>query len=151
MKGLFAGSFDPFTLAHLDIVMRALPMFDHITIGIAQNSSKNPLYTAEKRLEMVKKATSDQKKISVAIIPGLVSAFAKKEGIDILIRGLRGLEDMAHELSLAEGNRQMGGLETIWFKCDQRYQWLSSKLVRELIQFGGEIPPLLPEAIMSLI
>lgn len=152
MKGLFAGSFDPFTVAHLDIVTRALPLLDHLTLGLAQNSSKaGSLYSQDERLEMLKRIAHNNPKLSVALIPGLVAPFARERGIDLLIRGLRGLEDVGHELSLAEGNRQTGGLETVWFKCDQRYQWLSSKLVRELIRFGGDVSALVPESILSFV
>jgi len=144
MKALFAGSFDPFTIGHKNIVERALPLFDHIIIGIGYNIKKQYLYTAEEIAENITKIFKYEPKIEVKIYNGLTIDFAKEQEIDCFLRSVRNLQDFEYERNLAEINRKLSGIETLLMFASPELSHISSSMVRELMSYGKNVKQFLP-------
>ena len=139
-KALYPGTFDPVTLGHIDLIERALHLFDEVTVAIATSESKIPLFTLEERIEHIETIFEGNKNIKVIGFTGLVVDLAKKEESNILIRGLRAVSDFEYELQLANMNRAMSpDLESIFLTPKAKFSFLSSTLVREIASMGGEI------------
>ena len=134
---LYAGTFDPPTSGHLDIISRAAPLFSSLIIGVAADGGKKTLFSIDERIEKLLLATKELPNIQVAAYQGLTWQFAKKNHIDVLIRSLRPGEDASMEFSLAAANRELGGLETLFLAADPALSFISSSLVREILQAGG--------------
>ena len=151
-KALYPGTFDPVTLGHIDLIERALHLFDEVTVAIATSESKTPLFTLEERIEHIQTIFKGNKRIKVIGFTGLVVDLAKKEGSNILIRGLRAVSDFEYELQLANMNRAMSpDLESIFLTPKAKFSFLSSTLVREIASMGGKISsfvdPIIEEAL----
>jgi pantetheine-phosphate adenylyltransferase len=129
---VFAGTFDPFTIGHQDIVNRALPLFDKIIIAIGINDDKKPLWSIEERLNIIRGAFSHNEKIMIETYTGLTGAFCKKNDVRYLIRGIRNSIDFQYENDLAQANKELFGLETVFFMTTPTLSHVSSSLVREL-------------------
>jgi len=139
-KALYPGTFDPVTLGHIDLIERALHLFDEVTVAIATSESKIPLFTLEERIEHIETIFEGNKNIKVIGFTGLVVDLAKEEESNILIRGLRAVSDFEYELQLANMNRAMSpDLESIFLTPKAKISFLSSTLVREIASMGGEI------------
>ena len=151
-KDLYPGTFDPVTLGHIDLIERALHLFDEVTVAIATSESKIPLFTLEERIEHIQTIFEGNKHIKVIGFTGLVVDLAKEEESNILIRGLRAVSDFEYELQLANMNRAMSpDLESIFLTPKAKFSFLSSTLVREIASMGGEISsfvdPIIEEAL----
>ena len=151
-KALYPGTFDPVTLGHIDLIERALHLFDEVTVAIATSESKTPLFTLEERIDHILRIFEGNKRIKVIGFTGLVVDLAKKEESNILIRGLRAVSDFEYELQLANMNRAMSpDLESIFLTPKANLSFLSSTLVREIASMGGEISsfvdPVIEEAL----
>ena len=151
-KALYPGTFDPVTLGHIDLIERALHLFDEVTVAIATSESKIPLFTLEERIEHIETIFEGNKRIKVIGFTGLVVDLAKEEESNILIRGLRAVSDFEYELQLANMNRAMSpDLESIFLTPKAKFSFLSSTLVREIASMGGEISsfvdPVIEEAL----
>ena len=151
-KALYPGTFDPVTLGHIDLIERALHLFDEVTVAIATSESKIPLFTLEERIDHIQRIFEGNKRIKVIGFTGLVVDLAKKEETNILIRGLRAVSDFEYELQLANMNRAMSpDLESIFLTPKAKFSFLSSTLVREIASMGGEISsfvdPVIEEAL----
>jgi pantetheine-phosphate adenylyltransferase len=151
-KALYPGTFDPVTLGHIDLIERALHLFDEVTVAIATSESKIPLFTLEERIEHIQTIFEGNKHIKVIGFTGLVVDLAKEEESNILIRGLRAVSDFEYELQLANMNRAMSpDLESIFLTPKAKFSFLSSTLVREIASMGGEISsfvdPIIEEAL----
>ena len=130
---LFPGSFDPITLGHVDIIERALPLFDEIRIAVGTNSSKNYLFSLEQRIAWIEQTFANEPKIKVVTYDGLTVDFAQQEGVNFLLRGLRNPADFEFEKAIAQANREMTPeLETIFLLTSARYAYISSSIVREV-------------------
>ncbi|MDC0028654.1 pantetheine-phosphate adenylyltransferase [Gammaproteobacteria bacterium] len=139
-KALYPGTFDPVTLGHIDLIERALHLFDEVTVAIATSESKTPLFTLEERIEHIETIFEGNKRIKIIGFTGLVVDLAKEEESNILIRGLRAVSDFEYELQLANMNRAMSpDLESIFLTPKAKFSFLSSTLVREIASMGGEI------------
>ena len=139
-KALYPGTFDPVTLGHIDLIERALHLFDEVTVAIATSESKIPLFTLEERIEHIETIFEGNKRIKVIGFTGLVVDLAKEEESNILIRGLRAVSDFEYELQLDNMNRAMSpDLESIFLTPKAKFSFLSSTLVREIASMGGEI------------
>ena len=148
-KILYAGSFDPITKGHLDIITRAGKIFDSVIIGIAVNTRKKPLLTAEQRLELINEATSDLPNIIATHYEGMTVDYANVIGANSLLRGLRNPSDFHLEFQMAITNRTLAPeLETIFFTSTPAYAFINSCLVREIAKSGGDISPFLPKSIV---
>ena len=144
MRGLFPGSFDPFTLGHADIVRRALILFDEVVIAIGYNENKAGWMSVEERVSTICKLYADEPRITVESYTGLTVDFAKECGATAIIRGVRTTADFEFEMQLADVNRQLTGIETILLPASPQLASLSSSVVRELAHFGRDISAFLP-------
>ncbi len=147
-KALFPGTFDPFTIGHADIVERALPLFDHIVIGIGVNEEKTPADAAEKRAETIRNIYKDEPRVSVLVYDGLTVDTCQREGIDFLLRGVRSMRDFEYERDVAAANKQLAGIETILLFSNERLAHISSSLVRELKKYGRDVSEFLPKTMI---
>jgi pantetheine-phosphate adenylyltransferase len=144
-KGLFVGSFDPFTIGHDSIVRRALPLFDHIIIGVGVNERKKYMLDAEERVERIKRLYADEPKIEVRAYSDLTIDFARREQATYIIKGVRSVKDFEYEREQADVNRLLSGVETIFLYAEPQLSSISSSMVRELQHFGRDISEFLPK------
>lgn len=149
---LFAGSFDPPTWGHLDIIERSAKLFEKVSVGVAVNTTKSgALLPHADRLDLLQQLCADNPRISVVPIPGLVVDFVKNENVDVLIRSLRSAADIERETVMATANRQMAEVETFLLLSDPRYAHISSTLVREIAHFGGTLEGFVPPQVARKI
>jgi len=141
---VFAGTFDPFTVGHQDIVNRALPLFDKIMIAIGENEEKNPLFSLEERLKIIKNPFLHNEKILIETYKGLTGVFCKKNNARYLIRGIRNSIDFQYENDLAQANKEIFNLETVFFITTPTLSHISSSFVRELYKNKGNYHNYLP-------
>ena len=144
-KGLFVGSFDPFTIGHASIVRRALPLFDHIIIGVGVNERKKYMLSAEERVKRIKRFYADEPKIEVKAYSDLTIDFARREQTTYIIKGVRSVKDFEYEREQADVNRLLSGVETIFLYAEPQLSSISSTMVRELQHFGRDISEFLPK------
>ncbi len=149
---IYPGTFDPVTNGHLDILERALKMFDKVIITIAHNSAKNPLFTEEERFELLKAATKRYKRAEVAVFDGLLVEYVRKQKAVAIIRGLRAMTDFEYEFQMALMNRKLDGkVETIFFVPNEKYTYLSSNMVREIASFHGDVSKFVPPVVKKAL
>jgi pantetheine-phosphate adenylyltransferase len=149
---LFPGSFDPITIAHVDILKRAVPLFDKIVVGIGLNSSKQSFLSAEKREEIVRTVFADTPGVEVQLYEGLTVDFCKKINANYMVRGIRSVADFEYERAIAQINQtMMPEMETIFILSKPEYSAISSTIVRDILRNNGDVSPFLPkEAIQYL-
>lgn len=138
-RGLFPGSFDPFTKGHEVVIRKALHLFDEIVIGVGVNSTKNYLFDTEKRLFHIRSLFQDQPKIRVEVYNKLTVDFCKEINAQFIIRGLRDSKDYEYERSIAHMNQSISNIETVIFLTDPEYSAISSTIIREIHRNGGAI------------
>ncbi len=149
---IFPGSFDPFTLGHLDIVQQALPMFDELIINIGMSSSKTPLLSPEERKTVICRIFSQQKKVRVEFFSGLTVEAAEKFQAQWIVRGLRTEADFSYEMPMAITNRKLkGDIQTVFFPSACEYSYVSSSLVKELCHHGAQIDSFVPEEVVDIL
>jgi pantetheine-phosphate adenylyltransferase len=152
-KAIYPGTFDPITYGHLDIVKRALKIFDEITIVLAKNNQKETLFTIDERISQIKQIIKVEKledKVKVDTFNGLVVDYCKEVKINVLIRGLRPLVDFEYEFEMAMANRELNNnVETIFILTDQKYFYLRSTLIKDIIKLQGDISEKVPEIIKN--
>lgn len=147
---LFPGTFDPITLGHVDIINRALPLFDKIIVGIGINTSKSPMFSAEKRLSWIKDIYPDSSRIEGAIYEGLTVNFCKEIGANFILRGIRYVSDFEYEKTIADANRTLDpSIETVFLTGEPKYTSVASTIVRDIIKNNGDASPFLPEAVYT--
>ena len=145
---VFPGSFDPITTGHVDIVRRALPLFDKVIIAIGVNSQKNSLYTLEQRMQWIKEVFVDEPKVEVDSFEKLTAHYCQRVGARYLLRGLRNASDFDYEKTISQLNSIVGGgLETVFFISEPAYSHISSTIVREIIKGGGDATDFVPAAV----
>lgn len=149
---LFPGSFDPITIAHVDILKRALPLFDRIVIGIGLNSSKQNFLSAEKREEMVQTIFAAHPNIEVKLYQGLTVDFCRKINAKYMVRGIRSASDFEYERAIAQINQtMMPEVETILLLSKPEYSAISSTIVRDILRNNGDVSPFVPEAALTFL
>lgn len=149
---LFPGSFDPITIAHVDILKRALPLFDKIIVGIGLNSSKQNYLSAEKRQEIVQAVFAGQNKVEVQLYEGLTVDFCKKLDAQYMVRGIRSVADFEYERAIAQINQTMRPeTETIFILSKPEYSAISSTIVRDILRNHGDVRKFLPEEAISFL
>ena len=139
IKGVFPGSFDPFTKGHEVIVKKALPLFEHLYIAIGQNSKKNALFEIDKRIKHIQSIYNGVTNIEVITYSGLTSSLCADLDVSHIIRGLRNSIDFEYEKSIAQMNHSLSGIETLFLLPDEQNQALNSSIVREIFMNGGDI------------
>jgi len=137
---IYPGSFDPITYGHMDIIGRALKIFDEIIVSVFTNNNKKPLFSVEERIDMLRNALGSKKNIKIDCFNGLLVDYLKKKKINVVIRGLRAISDLEYEFQVAAANRTLySEIETVFFMPRQRYSYLSSSVVRDISFFGGDV------------
>lgn len=145
---LFPGTFDPLTLGHVDIINRALPLFDKIVVGIGLNSSKAPMFSPEQRLDWIKEIYKDEERVEGAVYEGLTIDYCKKIGANFILRGIRYVSDFEYEKTIADANRTLDkSIETIFLTGEPKYTSVASTIVRDIIRNGGNAALFLPEVV----
>ncbi len=155
VKAVYPGSFDPITYGHLDIIERALKIFDELWVVVMVNPRKKPIFTAQERMKMISQLVGGKRNVHVDYHEGLLVDYLKKQEIKVLIRGLRAVTDFQYELEMAIANKHLcGELETVFLMTDEKFSFLSSSLVREVAAMGGDVslwvPPNVAEALRKL-
>lgn len=149
---LFPGSFDPFTLGHLDVVEQSLEIFDEILIGIGISISKTALFSFDERVDTIRKIFASEKRISVDTFSGLAVQFAHDRGAVALIRGLRTEADFAYEMPMAMTNRKLdGSMQTVFFPTKTDFAYVSSSLVKEVFVNQGDVSSFVPQPVLDLL
>ena len=147
---VFPGSFDPITRGHVDLVNRAIPLFDKIIVAVGINSQKKYLFSLEQRLEMLEKVFADDDTVYVGQFKGLTVNFCKNEGAGYLLRGLRNASDFDYEKTISQLNHIIGDeIETVFLISKPEYSHISSTIVREIIKGKGNVEPFIPEEILN--
>ncbi|MCR4665642.1 MAG: pantetheine-phosphate adenylyltransferase [Paludibacteraceae bacterium] len=141
---IFPGSFDPFTIGHLDIVERGLQLFDRVVIGIGRNSMKGETFPLAFRVESLKDYFKSEERVAVDVYDGLTVDFARMHGAKFLLRGVRTVQDFEYEQAMAEANRQLDGIETVLLYARPEHAYISSSLVRELYSYNRDVSRLVP-------
>jgi len=145
---IYPGTFDPFTAAHLEIIKRALRIFDVIIVAIAPSQKKGPLFSLEERLEMIRKSVEGLEAVKVEAFDGLLVDYVKKKRGVAVIRGLRAVSDFEYELQMALMNRKLNPeIETVFLMPSEEYSFLTSTTVKEVASLGGSVSGLVPEVV----
>jgi pantetheine-phosphate adenylyltransferase len=147
---LFPGTFDPLTLGHVDIITRALPLFDKIVVGIGINTSKAPMFSAEKRLSWLKEIFKNQPTVEGAVYEGLTVNFCRTINARFILRGIRYVSDFEYEKTIADANRTLDkSIETIFLTGEPKYTSVASTIVRDIIKNGGDASHFLPPEVAN--
>ena len=147
---LFPGTFDPVTLGHIDIIIRAKPLFDTIVIGVGKNSSKQPMFSADQRLQWFEEIFKGEPGIKAAIYDGLTINFCKEVGAHFILRGIRYVSDFEYEKAIADANRTLdSSIETFFLTGEPKYTSVASTIVRDIIRNNGDASPFLPEVVIE--
>jgi pantetheine-phosphate adenylyltransferase len=144
-KALCPGSFDPPTNGHVDVIERAIASFEEVVIAIVDNPAKAALFTASERADMFKDIFGDR--VRVETFSGLLVDFARKTGADVVIKGLRTVGDYEYELQMAQMNRNLTGMETMFMAAKEDWSYVSSSLVKEVARLGGSVSGLVPDVV----
>ncbi|MFC0776147.1 pantetheine-phosphate adenylyltransferase [Terrimonas alba] len=149
---LFPGTFDPLTLGHVDIINRALPLFDKIIVGIGTNVAKAPMFSAEQRVAWIKEIYKNESRVEGAFYEGLTVNFCKKIGAKFILRGIRYVSDFEYEKTIADANRTLdSSIETIFLTGEPKYTSVASTIVRDIIRNGGDASHFLPDVVSKSI
>jgi pantetheine-phosphate adenylyltransferase len=149
---LFPGTFDPVTLGHTDIINRALPLFDKIIVGIGINASKNPMFTAEQRMQWFREIYNNEPKVESVVYDGLTINYCKQIGARFIVRGIRYVSDFEYEKTIADANRTLdSNIETIFLTGEPKYTSVASTIVRDILRNGGDASPFLPQAVINTL
>src|SRR5437762_439397 len=149
---IYAGSFDPITRGHEDLILRSLEFVDRLIVAVAINSSKEPLFTIDERVELIRAAVGTDSRIAVKSFGGLLVEFAAREGATLLIRGLRAVSDFEYEYQMALMNRHLSAkLETVFMVPSLDTTYISASLVREIARYGGDVSSLVHPAVAKAL
>src|SRR5437762_1818402 len=149
---LFPGTFDPVTLGHVDIINRALPLFDKIVIGIGINPTKAPMFSPEQRMQWFQEIYKEESRIEINIYEGLTVSFCKQIGAKFILRGIRFVSDFEYEKTIADANRTLDkNIETIFLTGEPKYTSVASTIVRDIIRNGGDASHFLPGIVYKTI
>ena len=145
---LFPGTFDPVTLGHVDIINRALPLFDKIYVGIGINTSKSPMFSAEQRMKWVADIYANEPRVESVVYEGLTVNYCKTIHANFILRGIRYVSDFEYEKTIADANRTLDNkIETIFLTGEPKYTSVASTIVRDIIRNGGDASPFLPDLV----
>jgi len=149
-KAIYPGTFDPVTKGHLDIIKRACKVFDEIIVAVANNKDKKTMFDLEKRVNMMKKATKEFKKVKIKHFDSLLVDFAKKEHCNVIIRGLRAISDFEYELQMGYANKSLyDDIDTIYLMPNLENAFISSSVVRSILKYKGDVSHLISKEILE--
>ena len=151
VRAIFPGSFDPITNGHLDVIHRAMKLFDELIIAVGRSPIKNQLFTPEERVEIIAELLDKEKMqgVSVESFDGLTVEYAARKKADVILRGLRSLTDVQYEFQLAMTNRAVAGIETVFILTSEQYGFTSSTITREIASLGGDLSNLIPKSVQE--
>jgi pantetheine-phosphate adenylyltransferase len=147
LAALCPGTFDPVTNGHIDIIQRAARCFDTVVVAVLENPGKEPLFSVEERVGMLKESVADLAGVEVASFSGLLVDYANARGIRIIVKGLRAVTDFDYELQMAQMNNRLAPLETFFVATSPQWSYLSSSLIKEVARFGGDVSDLIPPVV----
>jgi len=150
VKALFPGTFDPPTNGHVDLIHRGSKLFGHLTVAVLNNPGKDPLFTVAERVEMLQEVARPLENVSVATFDGLMVEFARQEGASAVLRGIRAISDYEYEFQMALMNRRLAPeIETVFLQPAGRYSFISSRMLKEVFTFGGDVTGLVPPNVLK--
>jgi pantetheine-phosphate adenylyltransferase len=144
LTALYPGTFDPVTNGHIDVIQRAARHFGRVIVAVLENPSKEPLFTVEERIAMLKAATADLDAVDLDSFSGLLVDYANARGVGVIVKGLRAVSDFDYELQMAQMNHRLAGVETFFVSTNPTWSFLSSSLVKEVARYGGDVEGLVP-------
>lgn len=149
-KALYAGSFDPLTCGHYDLILRSSKLCEQLVVGVINNPSKSPMFLASERTDMIRECVSGLANVMVDSFSGLLADYVNRNNFDVVIRGLRGYTDFDYEIQMAQMNARLyqGKVETIFLMTDPRYSFINSSMAKEVFSLGGSIEGLVPEPVL---
>lgn len=148
---LCPGSFDPPTNGHVDVIRRALAIFDQVVVGVIGNPSKDPMFTAADRVSLLREVFADTDRVTVESFNGLLVDFAKSRNVDVIVKGLRGVADFDSELQMAQMNNHLSSIETCFVATNPSHGYISSSLVKEVARLGGTTNRLVPAEVQRAL
>ncbi len=149
VRAIFPGSFDPITNGHLDVIQRAVGLFDEVIVAVGRSPHKNQLFSPAECVTMIEELIEDIPDVSVEGFDGLMVTYAAQRRANLVLRGLRSLTDVQYEFQLAMTNRAVAGIETFFVMTSEKYGFLSSTLIREVASLGGDLSNLIPENVQA--
>jgi pantetheine-phosphate adenylyltransferase len=151
-RAIYPGSFDPVTNGHLDVIERARKLFDEVIVAVAHNDEKQPLFSLDERLELLRETAGRIDHVRIAEFKGLLVEFARSENAGAVVRGLRAVSDFEFEFQMALMNRQLdAGVETIFLMPKEEYTYLSSRIVKEIARLGGDVSNFVPACVAEAL
>jgi pantetheine-phosphate adenylyltransferase len=150
VKAIYPGTFDPPTNGHVDLIQRGAKLFSHLTVAVLNNPGKDPLFTVAERVEMLQEAIGALDNVSVATFDGLTVEFARQQGASAILRGIRAISDYEYEFQMALMNRRLAPeIETVFLQPAGRYSFVSSRMLKEVFSFGGDVTGLVPPNVLK--
>ena len=151
LTALCPGTFDPVTNGHLDVVRRAAGMFEGVVVAVLENPSKAPLFTVQERSALLEEALRDQPNVRIGAFGGLLVDYARTQGADLIVKGLRAVSDYEYEIQMAQMNQRIGEIETLFMATSPKWSFLSSSLVKEVARLGGDVEGLVPDHVRKAL
>ncbi len=146
--GVYPGTFDPITNGHLDLIQRSFKVVDRLIVAVSQSTPKSPLFSIDERVDMARNSVGGNSRIEVEVFDGLLVDFVALKGASVIIRGLRALSDFEYEFQMALMNKQLNpDIEVLFMVPDVSFTYLSSTIVREVVELGGDVSDLVPPAV----
>ncbi len=151
-KVIYAGSFDPMTNGHLDVVQRGAKIFDELIVAVADNPSKSPLFTREERVNLLKKLTDSYPNVKIDSCDGLLINYVRRQKSNIILRGIRTISDFEYEFQMALTNRAIApDIETVFVMTCEKYSYISSRLIKEAVTLGANVSMFVPKVVAELL
>lgn len=148
-RALCPGSFDPVTNGHIDIISRAASLYDEVVVAVFVNQSKSGLFTVDERRDMLTEVTTDLPNVTIDTFQGLVVDYCRNHDIPVIVKGLRAVSDFDYELQMAQMNRGLAGVDTLFMPTNPEYSFLASSLVKEIARWGGDVSSLVPPSVLT--
>jgi pantetheine-phosphate adenylyltransferase len=148
-RAVCAGSFDPVTNAHLDIIGRAARLYDEVVVAVFVNQSKSSLFSVDERRDMLVEATAEYPNVRIDAFHGLVVNYCRDNDIPVIVRGLRAVSDFDYELQMAQMNRGLAGVDTLFMPTNPEYSFVASSLVKEIAKWGGDVSSFVPPNVLK--
>jgi pantetheine-phosphate adenylyltransferase len=148
-RALCPGSFDPVTNGHLDIIGRAAQLYDELVVAVFVNQTKSSLFSVEERREMLQEATAGYGNVTIDTFEGLTVDYCRAHAIPVIVKGLRAVSDFDYELQMAQMNRGLAGVDTLFMPTNPEYSFLASSLVKEIAKWGGDVSALVPQNVLK--
>jgi pantetheine-phosphate adenylyltransferase len=148
-RALCPGSFDPVTNGHIDIIGRVARLYDEVVVAVFVNQSKSSMFSVEERLDMLTDVTADYPNVTIDTFEGLVVDYCRAHDIPVIVKGLRAVSDFDYELQMAQMNRGLAGVDTLFMPTNPEYSFLASSLVKEIAKWGGDVSSLVPPTVLT--